>query len=460
MDYAYELDLVIKHDSRVPILDREFGHYTGAGVPLFSLGGGYYRYALIDILARFHAQRGYFVVETPIIASASLYKLSGHLDFYRENMYLFKIEEHDFAIKPMNCPYHILVFMHELARYRGKVPLPFKIFEAGRVHRYEPSGSLYGLLRVRGFTQDDAHIITPGEKAVDAIYNVFLELRELMEKLFYLEITGENVFLRLSLSDPDLIGTEFMGTREEWEKAEGFLAEAASRIQSEFGIKSYAMKGEAAFYGPKIDIVMKIREGDMEKEWQLGTIQFDFNLPRRFKIFELVKEIYDIDSLFIIHRALMGSIERFLGIYLDYYKGRLPFPLAPVQFAIIQIKTGDKNLDNKIEELTLNIKNTLLKLGFRVGAVDSTKTSLSKDVKKIESTIKPAVLLYIGKREAEEGSLVVRPYNHKKRKRDKKIIKIENMKEAMEELAQELESNVKELVGYSPRIPGDVTHLL
>ncbi len=461
IDFAYELDLVVKHDARAPLLDREFGHYTGAGVPLFSIGGGYYRYGLIEILARFHARKGYYIVETPIIASASLYELSGHLHFYKKNMFLFKIEDHDFAIKPMNCPYHILVFMHEVARNRGKVKLPFKIFEAGRVHRYEPSGSLYGLLRVRGFTQDDAHIITPREHAVESIYSVFLEMRELMEKLFGLEVSKDTVYLRLSLSDPKLIGTEFMGTAEEWEAAEGFLEAAADRIKDEYGIPSYKERGEAAFYGPKIDIIMRLREQGIEKEWQLGTIQFDFNLPRRFRLYELVKDVYGYDEVYIIHRALMGSLERFLGVYLDYYKGRLPFTLAPVQFAIIAIQTGEEPVDEKIGSVAVTLKEELLKAGFRAGLLFTSKTGLSKEVRRIESTSKPAILVYIGKKEVEEGFLTVRPYSLRERKRRNIRVPLEpDSVSGLSSIAEELERGVVEIAGYAPRIPADMSYIL
>ncbi len=463
IDYAYELDLVVRPDSRVPIIDREFGTFSGAGVPLFSIGGGYYRYALIDILARFHAKRGYLIVETPIIANSELYKLSGHLEFYKQNMYLFKIEEHDFAIKPMNCPYHILVFMHEVARYRNKIRLPFKIFEAGRVHRYEPSGSLYGLLRVRGFTQDDAHIITPGEYAVESVINVFEEMKMLMEKLFHLEISGDSVYLRLSLSKRDEIGTEFMGTVEEWERAEAVLDDAATAIAKKHGVKVYKEEGEAAFYGPKIDIVMKIKEGEIEKEWQLGTIQFDFNLPRRFKLYDLVRDVFGIEELYIIHRALLGSIERFLGVYLDYYKGRLPFVLAPLQFAIIAIQTGNENVDSEIRTRAETLADGLVKAGYRAGVIYTSRVSISGDVRSLETSIKPAVLVYLGEKEVEKGKLMARPYLHSERKRGKTELDARSVEEGLSSLlslAEKLESPIAELAGYAPRIPARLDHYL
>ncbi len=462
IDYAYELDLAVKPDARAPYLDREFGAFTGAGIPLFLLGGGYYRYALIEILARFHARRGYFIAETPIIASDELFRISGHLDFFRQNMFLLEIEGHEFAIKPMNCPYHLLIFLSQLAKYHGKVKLPFKIFEAGRVHRYEPSGSLYGLQRVRAFTQDDAHIITPGDEAADQVYNVFEEMMLLLEKLFNMELSGENVSLRLSVSDPTLIGVEFMGTPEEWRSADPALENAAKKIARDYGIEYYRGVGEAAFYGPKIDVIMKVEESGLVKEWQLGTIQFDFNLPRRFKIYDAIREIHGVENVFIIHRALMGSIERFLGTYLDVYKGRLPFTLAPVQFAIAAITTGDEAVDEEIKSMAEKLHERLLAGGFRSGVLVSEKTRLSGDVRRVESTIKPAVIVYVGAREVRDKKLTLAIYDHKAKRRKRINVEVDEDSSllGLEPVIDELERGVKELAGYPPRLPGDVSHML
>ncbi|MCE4603767.1 MAG: hypothetical protein F7B20_02235 [Aeropyrum sp.] len=462
IDYAYDLDLAVKPDSRVPVFNREFGTFTGAGVPLFSLGGGPLRYAISEMLAKFHARRGYYVVETPIIASTELFKVSGHIEFYRENMYLFDIEGHEFAVKPMNCPYHILIFLNELAKYRSKLPLPFKVFEFGRVHRYEPSGSIYGLLRVRGFTQDDAHIITPGDAAVDTVYRVFEEMRMVLEKLFGLEVSGETLKVRLSMADMALLGKEFMGTREEWEGAEEVLAEVASRIQSDLGVEVLRLEGEAAFYGPKLDFIMIVEESGIRREWQMGTIQFDFNLPRRFRLYDVVEENYGIGEVYIIHRALLGSIERFLGAYLEHRKGRLPFSLAPIQFGVVAIKTGGK-ADRDIEELSRSIAEGLRAAGFRVAYKESTKTRLSSDVRFVESTAKPYVMVYVGEREVTEGRLDVRPYNLLEMRRERELVEFRSPREAvegLERLASRLEASVVELAGQAPRIPGDYSHML
>ncbi|MEB3798691.1 MAG: hypothetical protein G5Z42_07775, partial [Caldisphaeraceae archaeon] len=288
MDYAYDMDIIVRPEAEVPGLNREFGYYMGIGIPLFSIGGGYLRSSIYQILINFHARRGYYIAETPIISSSSLFELSGHLGFYKQNMYLFQVENRGYAIKPMNCPFHLMIFLNELGKYRGRLPLPFKIFELGRVHRLEPSGSVYGLLRARSFTQDDAHIITPGENAVDVVKEVFDEMLTLYSKVFGLEVSSGSVRLRLSFSERDKIGEEFMGDNKEWEMAEGFLERAANEIKERYGISYTKAVGEAAFYGPKIDVLMKIGE----KEWQLGTIQFDFNLARKFKIYDLIREVF------------------------------------------------------------------------------------------------------------------------------------------------------------------------
>ncbi len=464
MDYAYDLDLVVKPDSSVPGFGREFGAFTGAGVPLFSLGGGVYRSVLIEILVKFHVRRGYFVAETPIIASSNLFEVSGHLSFYRKNMFLFDIEGHEYAIKPMNCPYHILIFMHEVARYRNKVPLPFKIFEVGRVHRYEPSGSLYGLLRVRGFTQDDAHIIAPRDEAVEAVFRVIEEMNMVYELLFGLPVNKDTVTLSLSFSNKNLIGTEFMGTREEWEAAESILEEAARRIKRDFGVDYVIEEGEAAFYGPKIDVIMRVEEAGIVKEWQAGTVQFDFNLPRRFKLYDLVREVHGVSEVYIIHRALLGSIERFLGIYLEHVKGRLPFTLAPLQVLVVAIQTGDESVDSTVREKARSLAEELKARSLRVALLETTKTSLSGEIRRIEYTIKPPITVFIGKKEAAEGKVTLRVYDYTKReRRDLRGVKAGSASGAadiVEAEASKLEEPVKKLIGYAPRLPVDLGHLV
>ncbi|MGC9209745.1 MAG: aminoacyl--tRNA ligase-related protein [Acidilobus sp.] len=460
MDFAQELDIALKPDSVLPGLQREVGSLLGQGIPLFSIGGGYFRAALSQILVNFHARRGYYIAETPLVSSGELFEVSGHMGYYRQNMFVFKLEDKEYAVKPMNCPFHVLIFLSELARNRTKVRLPFKIFEVGRVHRLEPGGSVYGLLRARAFTQDDAHIITLGKDAMESVLSVFDEMMTVYSKIFNVDLSPGALRLRLSLSDKSKIGTEFMGTKEEWERSEEFLRGAAERLAGKYGFEYVAAEGEAAFYGPKIDIIVKLGSGDSAKEWQLGTIQFDFNLPRRFKIYDVVRELYGDVEVYMIHRALLGSIERFLGAYLENYKGRLPFPLAPVQFAVVGIIAGDQ-LDEKVREVARQIHQGLLVKGFRAGYVETTRTSLSGDVRKLETGPKPAVIVYVGARELERSAITVAVFEKGSRKQ--LSIPARGPEEAisgLESLADELERPVVEVAGFAPRIPGDFSYEL
>lgn len=460
MDYAQELDVAVKPESVVPGLNVELGSLLGHGIPLFSIGGGYLRASLSQILTNFHARRGYYIAETPIVSSGSLFEVSGHMSYYKQNMFVLQVEGKEYAVKPMNCPFHILIFLSEVARHRGGVRLPFKVFELGRVHRLEPSGSVYGLLRSRSFTQDDAHIITLGRDAVKVIGSVFDEMISIYAKLFNVDINPSTLRLRLSLADKSKIGTEFMGTREEWDSAEGFLKEALDNLSNKYGLSYSAAEGEAAFYGPKIDVLMRLGEGPDSKEWQLGTIQFDFNLPRRFKIREVAKEVYGEDDVYIIHRALIGSIERFLGAYIENYKGRLPFVLSPLQFAVLAIKAGDE-YDQKVIDFGKTLHSALLDKGFRVGYAETTRTSLSGDVRLFESGPKPSVIVYIGRRELEKGVVTAAIYEKGSRKQLSLPAKdpVEGA-ESLERAVSYLEEPVKELAGFAPRIPGDLSYQL
>ncbi|UXD21197.1 threonyl-tRNA synthetase [Ignicoccus pacificus DSM 13166] len=453
MDYAVELDIAIKPTTPVPMIGQEYGYYVGAGNPLFSVGGGVLREALGTILKRYHALRGYKLVETPILARTTLYELTGHLSFYKENMFLLDIEGDEYAIKPMNCPFHVLIFMNTLQKYQGRVPLPFKMFELGKVHRYEIAGALRGLLRVRAFTQDDAHIFAREQDVLPSILEIFDMMKDVYEKVFHIPVHGGSVKLRLSLSDKSKIGTEFMGEPEAWEFAEEKLFKAGEEIKRKYGIEFFAEEGEAAFYGPKLDVVVYL--GEEQKEWQIGTVQFDFNLPKRFKLVEMLKETHGIDSLYMIHRALLGSVERFLGIYLEMFKGRLPFTLAPLQAMVVGIKTGDEETDKKIEQMVSEVNETLWKNEIRTTPYFTTKTRLNKDVRKIESTVKPPLMIYIGKKEVESDKVFARPWDFSAKRR--KGISV-NPSEVMS-IVEDMEKDVVELIGRSVRIPVDLGYL-
>ncbi|MGC9071361.1 MAG: aminoacyl--tRNA ligase-related protein [Acidilobus sp.] len=458
MDFAQELDIAVKPDSMLPGLQREVGSLLGQGIPLFSVGGGYFRAALSHVLVNFHARRGYYIAETPLVSSGELFEVSGHMGYYRQNMFVFKLEDREYAVKPMNCPFHVLIFLSELARNRAKVKLPFKIFEVGKVHRLEPGGSVYGLLRARAFTQDDAHVITSGKDAMEVVLSVFDEMMTVYSKVFNVDLSPESLRLRLSLSDKGKIGAEFMGTKEEWDRSEEFLRGAAERLASKYGFEYTAAEGEAAFYGPKIDVIVKLGTGSNAKEWQLGTIQFDFNLPRRFRIYDVVRELYGDVEVYMIHRALLGSIERFLGAYLENYRGRLPFPLAPIQFAVVGIMAGDQ-LDEKVRIAARHVHQGLLSRGFRAGYVETTRTSLSSDVRRLETGPKPVVIVYIGAKELEKSTITVAVYERGSRRQVSLPAKgSDDAISDLESLAEELERPIAEMAGSAPRIPGDFSY--
>jgi threonyl-tRNA synthetase len=458
VDYADGMDILVPHEHRFSALNRDFGSLVGAGLPLFSVGGGILRWTLYQILTDFHVQRGYKVVMTPAVASTELYKVSGHYDFYKENMYIFNIDEHEFAIKPMNCPFHVLILANLLQKYRDSVPLPYKIFELGNVHRYELSGALYGLMRVRGFTQDDAHIFTPSEYIHETVMTTFQEMKDIYTKLFQLPFSEENIYLRLSMGDREKIGTEFIGDPEEWEKAEDALRSVSQEIKDKEGMKYYEEKGEAAFYGPKIDVVMKFGED----EWQVGTIQFDFNLPRRFKLVDLAKEVGAVEGLFMIHRAYLGSIEGFLGVYLEARKGRLPFVLNPIQVAVIAIRTGKEDVDKAIDEMALLLRDLLVGEGIRAVIVPADRPSLSRRVRKMETTIRPSIQIYIGEKDLEKGRTKVKYYVLGEGFKEKEIAfsSAEELFHGTMEIVRELEEDVRDLTGKNYRMYEDLQYMV
>ncbi len=434
IDYADELDILVRHDRRAGFLNGEFGDFIGKGIQLFSFGGGILRTILYNILTDFHAKNGYYVIETPIIASTRLYKVSGHLSYYKQNMYIFNIEDEEYAIKPMNCPHHILLFINLIEKNR-KIKLPFRTFELGRVHRYEVSGSLYGLLRVRGFTQDDSHIFITMDKLESEIEKLIFEMKEIYEKLFNIKFEGESLTIKLSIHDKNKMN-EYSGSLEDWENSVGVMRRVLEKVGKKFGFSISIDIGEAAFYGPKYDFKIKIGE----KEWQLGTIQLDFNLPRNFRLRDLTKEYFGIEDIFIIHRAYLGSIERFIGSYLEVFNGRLPFVLNPIQLAIIKVNTRDEYIDSKInekaQELYLKLKNE----DIRAVVIESSKTELSNVVRILESKYKPSIIVYIGEKEINKG-YSIRYYNLEARK----VETINGDENKLFELIEELERKVFDL---------------
>ncbi len=354
----------------------------GPGLVIWHPKGARIRRVIEDFLVRVHQRWGYELVYSPHIAYTNLWRISGHLNYYRDFMYVFEKEGIEHAVKPMNCPFHILVYKSRRRSYRE---LPMRFFELGTVYRYERSGVLHGLLRARGFTQDDAHIFTTPEKLEDEISRV-IELDEYIMRSF-----GFGEFkVEISTWDPRH-PEEYMGSEEDWVRAQHALEEALRKRGYDYDV----MEGEAAFYGPKIDVKLVDSIG---REWQLSTIQLDFNLPRRFGV-----TYVDADgserTVVMIHRALLGSIERFFGILLEHYAGNFPVWLAPIQVRVLPV--AERHLARAKEVL-----NELLRTGLRAD-LDDARGTLGYRIRESELEKVP-ILLVIGDREVESGKVAVR----------------------------------------------------
>ncbi|MCC6010182.1 MAG: threonine--tRNA ligase [Fervidicoccaceae archaeon] len=335
------------------ILGRELDLFltdpsVGAGLILWAPNGAIVRKLMEEFEYKLHLRHGYQPVVTPHLATSELFETSGHLSYYRENMYVFDHDGKTHVVKPMNCPFHILIFKRKKWSYKE---LPVRYFEFGTVYRYERAGTLHGLTRVRGLTQDDSHIFLRPDQIQEEISRLLDLLR-----LMYSSYGINNYSFKLSLRDPNN-QSKYIGSAELWEKAEKALEEALIN----HGIPFKKEYGEAAFYGPKIDIYLKDSLG---REWQCGTIQLDFNLPERFNI-TYVDQDNKEKRVVIIHRALIGSIERFLGILLEYYAGRLPLWLAPVQVALLPV---DEHSEEQ-RSYTLRMREELINNGIRAEAM-------------------------------------------------------------------------------------------
>ncbi len=354
----------------------------GPGLVIWHPKGAIVRKIIEDFLVRVHLKWGYKLVYSPHIAYTNLWKTSGHLSYYRDFMYVFDKEGIEHAVKPMNCPFHILVYKSRRRSYRE---LPLRFFELGTVYRYERSGVLHGLLRARGFTQDDAHIFTTSEDLEREISKV-IELDEYLLRSF-----GFNEFkVELSTWDPNN-PEEYMGSEEDWLKAQSSL-EGALRKR---GYNYEIMEGEAAFYGPKIDIKLVDSIG---REWQLSTIQLDFNLPKRFNV-TYVDADGNEKTVVMIHRALLGSIERFFGILLEHYGGNFPLWLAPIQVRILPV--ADRHVGRAREILQM-----LDEAGVRAD-LDEARGTLGYRIREAELEKIP-LLLIIGDKEVKSGKVAVR----------------------------------------------------
>ena len=385
-DYLHKLEEAKRRDHRR--LGQELDLFSiqeeaGPGLIFWHPKGGLVRKLMEDWLRDELLSRGYDLVYTPHIMRLDLWKTSGHTDFYRENMFgAVEVEKADYQLKPMNCPGHILIYKSRLRSYRE---LPVRLAELGTVYRYERSGVLHGLLRVRGFTQDDAHIFCMPEQ-IEAEIEACIDFAFAVMKTF-----GFSQYV-VELSDWDAKHPEnYAGSAEDWGRSTGALETTLNKLSVPFK----RMEGEAAFYGPKIDVKLIDAIG---RPWQLTTVQFDFNLPGRFGL-EYVGEDGNRHRPLMVHRALWGSVERFFGILIEHYAGAFPVWLAPVQAEVLP-------LSEKFSVYATNVTSELRAAGFRAH-LDDRNEKLQAKIRDAQLQKIPYMLI-VGAKEAEAGTVSVR----------------------------------------------------
>lgn len=349
----------------------------GPGFPFFLPKGVVLKNILIDYWRKLHNEAGYVEIETPIMLNKDLWIRSGHWEHYKENMYTSMIDNKEFALKPMNCPGGMLVYKSETHSYRD---LPLRVGELGRVHRHELSGALHGLMRVRAFTQDDAHIFMLPEQIKSEILGVVRLIDEVYGTL------GFKYNVELSTRPEDSMGSD-----EEWNMAENSLKEALN----EGGLDYKINEGDGAFYGPKIDFHI---EDSLGRSWQCGTIQLDFQLPQRFEL-EYIGRDGEKHRPIVIHRVIFGSIERFIGILIEHFAGKFPVWLAPVQVKVLPI--SDKFMDYSNEVL-----DKLRKAGIRC-EIDARNEKTNYKIREARNERVPYIII-IGEKEKTRGDISVR----------------------------------------------------
>ena len=378
-NYLTMMEEAKKRDHRK--LGKELGLFMfaeeGPGFPFFLPKGMTLKNTLIDYWREIHLREGYQEVSTPIILSRKLWENSGHWDHYKDNMYTTVIDEEDYAVKPMNCPGGMLVYKNQPHSYRD---LPLRVGELGLVHRHEKSGQLHGLMRVRCFTQDDAHIFMRDDQIEDEIKGVTRLINEVYTQF------GFEYFVELSTRPEDSMGSD-----EDWEMATNGLKKALE----DMGLEYIVNEGDGAFYGPKIDFHLRDSLG---RTWQCGTIQLDFQMPQRFNL-EYTAEDGSKKRPIMIHRVCFGSIERFIGILIEHFAGKFPVWLAPVQVKVIPVS-------EKSMEYAADVYGKLKAAGIR--------TELDHKDEKVGYKIRQAQLekvpymLVLGEKEAAEGAITVR----------------------------------------------------
>lgn len=351
---------------------------AGAGLVFYLPQGAILRKIIEDWETKEHIKRGYQVVMTPHIMDKKLWQESGHLEYYNDFMYPIAKENQEFVLKPMNCPGHILIYKSRLHSWRE---LPLRLFELGTVYRYEKSGVLHGLLRVRGFTQDDAHIFCKKEDLYSEIEGVLDFVQETMKKFGFSDFTAE-------LSTRPL---DYIGEKKDWDTSESILEE----VLKEKGFDYKINEGDGAFYGPKIDIKLKDALG---RQWQCATIQLDYNIPKRFDLTYREKDGKDA-RVIMIHRVILGSLERFMATLIEHYGGKFPLWLAPTQVSILTIT-------NQVKDYALKVKETLEKNDLRV-ELDLRDETLQKKIREKE-LLKIPFMVILGKKEEQSQELSLR----------------------------------------------------
>jgi threonyl-tRNA synthetase len=389
-EYLNKLEEAKKRDHRKLGKDLDLfsiQELAGPGLIFFHPKGGIVRKQLEDWMRDEYLKRGYSLVYTPHVARADLWKTSGHYGFYAENMFKrMELEDAEYQLKPMNCPFHILIYKDKLHSYRE---LPVRLGELGTVYRYERSGVVHGLLRVRGFTQDDAHIFCTPEQIEDEIVGCLEFALDTLTTFGFEKYEAE-----LSTWDGGASG-KYDGTADQWQLGENALRRATERLKLDVKV----MADEAAFYGPKIDVKLVDAIGRL---WQLSTVQFDFTLPRRFEL-EYIAEDGKAHQPLMVHRALYGSVERFFGILLEHYAGAFPVWLAPVQAAVLPIT--DRQLD-----YARQVRDRLVGEGVRA-TVDDRSEKVNLKIREAQLQKVPYMLV-VGDREAQAGQVAVRHRKH------------------------------------------------
>jgi threonyl-tRNA synthetase len=391
-NYLHQLEEAKKRDHRV--LGKQLDLFSiqelaGPGLIFWHPKGGIIRKEMEDWMREQYLKRGYSLVYTPHVARRQLWQTSGHEGYYASNMFdVMELDDAEYRIKPMNCPFHILIYKDSLKSYRD---LPVRLGELGTVYRYERSGVMHGLLRVRGFTQDDAHIFCTPDQIEQEVTDCVEFARDVLKDFGFEQFQTD-----LSTWNPNN-RKNFVGSEEQWNLATDTLVKVLERLKIDYQM----MPGEAAFYGPKIDIKLVDAIGRL---WQLSTVQFDFNLPALFNL-EYVAEDGTRKQPLMVHRALYGSIERFFGVLIEHYAGAFPVWLSPVQVAVIPI--AERHL-----EYAAGVARQLREAGVRV-EVDARNEKMNAKIRE-HALAKVPFMLVVGDKEAESGRVNVRTRGREK----------------------------------------------